>query len=315
MQRRWVGLPTEMRNFNTEGQRAMKNMKSGFPPSPTTLPVGKNALEPNKLMKPDPLPDTAAGKLPIVGKTPKPSVPIHFEKTVEWAFVKKCLPEFQWAAPLAGEHEKWGDVMAKIADQWLLVEFKRVASEIKTESAKYPATSSERVAYLMKIVEEKSESEKQAMQDKICEANVEFELIKTKVDAPHIIIYGKLNNDGDAIGLGGVPYWFWTIEEKMDWKKFTFEPTTQIYSSIGINFLEFEKYASRVVKAKAGRWTTSGSDSHTGVVGLKGGKTAVSMPLDQFLVASNLVPVETLTAEAAGYRYVPGTNSYPAPKV
>ncbi|WP_186143838.1 hypothetical protein [Burkholderia gladioli] len=62
---------------------------------------------------------------------------VHWEKTVEWAFVRSYLPEKIIASPLAGNVEL-SDALLGDGSQWLLIEFKRSIEECTSEKKKYP---------------------------------------------------------------------------------------------------------------------------------------------------------------------------------
>ncbi len=61
-----------------------------------------------------------------------------WEKTVEYRFVLTAAEHGRmFAAPLDGEEEKAGDAIFSLAKKWLLIEFKRDASCLRTERAKF----------------------------------------------------------------------------------------------------------------------------------------------------------------------------------
>jgi hypothetical protein len=71
----------------------------------------------------------------------EPERPMWWEKTVEYAFVRRILPATSCAAPLAGNAEKFfGDLMNLEGDgKARLIEFKREESNISDEVLKYYA--------------------------------------------------------------------------------------------------------------------------------------------------------------------------------
>lgn len=60
-----------------------------------------------------------------------------WEKTVEYYFIRKYVPEEVILSPLAGKHEAGGDLVTGDQDKWLLIEFKVNKSALKTEESKY----------------------------------------------------------------------------------------------------------------------------------------------------------------------------------
>ncbi|MBI6681266.1 hypothetical protein YA0697_06025 [Pseudomonas viridiflava] len=66
-----------------------------------------------------------------------------WEKTVEYLFVKKYLPQVadkpnSYVAPLDGDHGIIGDVVFSRHTQWVLVEFKRNDSSLSSDNDKFP---------------------------------------------------------------------------------------------------------------------------------------------------------------------------------
>lgn len=60
-----------------------------------------------------------------------------WEKTVEYAFVKKHVAIEDLIIPLAGKHEAVGDAILGKVDKWLLIEFKRSENELNSEIEKF----------------------------------------------------------------------------------------------------------------------------------------------------------------------------------
>lgn len=60
-----------------------------------------------------------------------------WEKTVEYAFVKKHVAIEDLIIPLAGKHEAVGDTILGKVDKWLLIEFKRSENELDSEIEKF----------------------------------------------------------------------------------------------------------------------------------------------------------------------------------
>ncbi|MFM0077006.1 hypothetical protein PQQ86_38285 [Paraburkholderia sediminicola] len=241
-----------------------------------------------------------AGKIeskPRSESSSPPPGPRHFEKTVEWAFVQTCLPEWDFAAPLAGTAEEWGDAMAKAADQWLLIEFKATEHDIGPgEKKKYPSTSPERTKYL---------KENGVSDGTIRQAKLKFDELMGREKAPHVLVFGKLKADGSLLSLEGRKYWSWANDAPDD-KAGPDQPhpaalalNKSMCRKIGVDYLAFKAYAGEVVVAKAGKGLGRGRGFNDSVVGLKGGVPVVSMPVDEFLVGAGLVSVSTLTAQAA----------------
>lgn len=66
-----------------------------------------------------------------------------WEKTVEYLFVKRYLPQVadepnSYVAPLDGDHEIIGDVVFSRHTQWVLIEFKRNDSSLSSDNDKFP---------------------------------------------------------------------------------------------------------------------------------------------------------------------------------
>ncbi|SMP72678.1 hypothetical protein [Noviherbaspirillum suwonense] len=72
-----------------------------------------------------------------------------WEKTVEWAFVRKYLSNAEFAAPIDGDHEISDAILAQ-RGQWFLIEFKHTENEFKSERNKYPTLSNERTYSVLK---------------------------------------------------------------------------------------------------------------------------------------------------------------------
>jgi len=72
-----------------------------------------------------------------------------WEKTVEWAFVRKYLPNAEFAAPLDGNHEISDAILAQ-RGQWFLIEFKHTENEFESEKDKYPYLSAKRTNSVLK---------------------------------------------------------------------------------------------------------------------------------------------------------------------
>ncbi|MBO1853986.1 hypothetical protein J4G52_10555 [Burkholderia cenocepacia] len=65
---------------------------------------------------------------------------VHWEKTIEWAFVRSYLPAETIASPLAGNVEL-SDALLGNDSHWFLIEFKRSIKECTSERKKYPKLS------------------------------------------------------------------------------------------------------------------------------------------------------------------------------
>ncbi len=64
-----------------------------------------------------------------------------WEKTVEYLFVLTYMNRKVLLAPLDGNHEAGGDLVARQDDQWVLIEFKRYESSINDEIHKFAEPS------------------------------------------------------------------------------------------------------------------------------------------------------------------------------
>ena len=64
--------------------------------------------------------------------------PHWFEKTVEYAFVLRHAQSLTCAVPLDGNHERAADAIFAVENaRWLLIEFKRKASDFSSEEDKF----------------------------------------------------------------------------------------------------------------------------------------------------------------------------------
>lgn len=72
-----------------------------------------------------------------------------WEKTVEWAFVRKYLPNAEFAAPIDGDHEISDAILAQCG-QWFLIEFKHTENDCDSEKDKYPYLSPNRTSSVLR---------------------------------------------------------------------------------------------------------------------------------------------------------------------
>nr|WP_290981137.1 hypothetical protein [Halomonas sp.] len=60
-----------------------------------------------------------------------------WEKTVEYYFIRKYIPEDMILSPLDGEQEKAGDAFLSSNEKWVILEFKKDYQSLSSEKKKY----------------------------------------------------------------------------------------------------------------------------------------------------------------------------------
>jgi len=60
-----------------------------------------------------------------------------WEKTVEYYFIRKFVPEDMILSPLDGVHEKAGDALLSNSEKWVILEFKKDFQSLASERKKY----------------------------------------------------------------------------------------------------------------------------------------------------------------------------------
>ena len=96
-----------------------------------------------------------------------------WEKTVEYYFIRKFIPEDMIISPLDGEQEKAGDALLSNNDKWIIIEFKKDFKSLSSEKKKYK--------------------------------NYEAALTDlSPYDSHHFLIYGQVHNE--EFGLRGKSY-------------------------------------------------------------------------------------------------------------
>lgn len=104
--------------------------------------------------------------------------PHWFEKTVEYAFVLNHAHDLKCAVPLDGNHERAGDAIFNLENvRWILIEFKRKASDLSTEEEKF-----------------------------IC-YDLAKEALSTAGEHLHFFVYGVLHQDSRQVEVAAVRYW------------------------------------------------------------------------------------------------------------
>lgn len=96
-----------------------------------------------------------------------------WEKTVEYYFIRKFIPDEMILSPLDGEQEKAGDAFLSNNERWVILEFKKDFESLASEKKKYKNYDAAR-----------------------------NELSPN--DSHHFLIYGRIA--GGAFGLGGKTY-------------------------------------------------------------------------------------------------------------
>lgn len=96
-----------------------------------------------------------------------------WEKTVEYYFIRKFIPDEMILSPLDGEQEKAGDTFLSSNEKWVILEFKKDFKSLSSEKKKYK----------------------------------DYDLAVTELspsDSHHFLIYGQITNG--KFGLGGKTY-------------------------------------------------------------------------------------------------------------
>lgn len=115
---------------------------------------------------------------------------IWWEKTVEYVYALGQLGGYEQICPLAGSHERAGDVIAKKKMRWWLIEFKRFgptpsvikrATQIASEIKKFKG----------------SDAAKTALRDYLIGNDIKF----------HSIVYGSHTTKEGSLSLGAHDYW------------------------------------------------------------------------------------------------------------
>lgn len=96
-----------------------------------------------------------------------------WEKTVEYYFIRKFIPDEMILSPLDGEQEKAGDAFLSSNERWVVLEFKKDLESLSSEKKKYKNYD-------------------------IAEAEL------SPSDSHHFLIYGQIVDD--HFGLGGKTY-------------------------------------------------------------------------------------------------------------
>lgn len=60
-----------------------------------------------------------------------------WEKTVEYYFIRKFIPDEMILSPLDGEQEKAGDAFLSNNERWIILEFKKDFESLVSEKKKY----------------------------------------------------------------------------------------------------------------------------------------------------------------------------------
>ncbi|WP_301098384.1 hypothetical protein [Otariodibacter sp.] len=160
-----------------------------------------------------------------------------WEKTVEYKFVRNCTSSSMFL-PLDGDPEKMGDTIFSEKNKFLLIEFKRIASDFKDEIKKY------------------------SNMDKIKQ---ELNSNYPSTDY-HIFIYGENNNNQLDIAI--VPYWdgldgnYSKKEILSDKNKFN-----NYVQNYGTKYSNFDKYVRSIYANK--KSSSSEGDNSSGSFGLE----------------------------------------------
>lgn len=225
---------------------------------------------------------------------------VHFEKTVEWYFVSKCLDERSFGAPLAGNHEIAGDALLGSNNRFCLIEFKRGISELGTERSKFPAMN--------------TNLEKSALANEACVSLVSDYGSPDGRLPPHALVYGVYRKGKKGRFLSGVEaqtYWGDWVNIRRGQDGNHSIPTSavskpvgarRISDEIGVSLDDFRDYLNRLITAKGGMASAgSGSSMYdlvVGVVHVEGNPHTVTMTLWEFARATNDSALELAFAEA-----------------
>jgi hypothetical protein len=91
-----------------------------------------------------------------------------WEKTVEYYFIRKYIPEDMILSPLDGEQEKAGDALLSANEKWVILEFKKDFNSLDSEKKKYK----------------------------------DYDMAKTElslIDSHHFLIYGQIDNNNFSL--------------------------------------------------------------------------------------------------------------------
>ncbi|MBJ2285956.1 hypothetical protein JFT66_17515 [Pseudomonas sp. MF6755] len=183
-----------------------------------------------------------------------------WEKTVEYTFVQRFMPNFadgraeedRYLAPLDGDHEKAGDAIMAIDTKMVLIEFKRSLGEVNSELRKFPNFESTRRAL-------------------------------KKTDRHHLLVYGMASK-GSQLELAARTYF---SESEVEIKKITTEGKTYDDFLIYLNkFLKF-KYpkggGGSDKKSPDSPTDDIGGLEYIVVIGIVSGEPRFAMSLRDFL--------------------------------
>jgi hypothetical protein len=146
-------------------------------------------------------------------------IPIWFEKTVEYLFAITYLREYQLICPLAGNHERAGDVLFKKGTKWGVIEYKR-----------YEPTDSEKKSQSLRISEIVKFFGSGELQEQVKK--------QQEMKKFHNIVYGVAQSK--RISLAAHNYWNAAEDREID----------DILSFGVEDFDFFKKYISLLIKAK-----------------------------------------------------------------
>jgi len=116
--------------------------------------------------------------------------PIWWEKTVEYLFALQYLKDYKVICPLAGTHERAGDVIAGTGTKWCLIEFKR-----------YPPTKAEKIRASENVKFKGTPDAKKNLDEFRAADGMD------KILVFHHIAFGKPLKTRPSITLGAHDYW------------------------------------------------------------------------------------------------------------
>jgi hypothetical protein len=120
--------------------------------------------------------------------------PRWWEKTVEYAFVLRCLPEAASIAPLAGKEETaYGDAHVQLDGQYLLIEFKARHTDAPSEARKFARGAG---------ISDEEVSAQEALN--ILKQGLS-ELAKLPQCKAHLLVFG-FDDEKSGLALGAVQY-------------------------------------------------------------------------------------------------------------
>lgn len=218
---------------------------------------------------------------------------VYFEKTVEWAFVKRYLPKGSFAAPLDGAHEAAGDALFSDGLNWLLIEFKINDIAIRKERDKFPSTCRTRRARVARRADNCLELAFSTF-EKLIDQRGQSAMGPMVNPGPHVLVYGEIDRHG-CFQLQARHYWGSWVIPYMTGKKCLVEGTKRplpiqvmslekLFEKSAVPFSVFQSYVTMLITAKGGASNQTSEWQHSSVVGVSDRGLAVyCLTVNEFL--------------------------------